>query len=53
MLSSNHIVILDQEQQQQQEQHIQDVHAPAKTYYTTGSNTGKAINRLRKLSVCT
>lgn len=48
MLSSNHIVILDQEKQQQQ---IEDVHAPAKTYYTTGSNTGKSINRLRKLSV--
>jgi alpha,alpha-trehalase len=28
-----------------------DVHAPAKTYYTTGSNAGNAINRLRKLSV--
>lgn len=28
-----------------------DVHAPAKTYYTTGSNSGNAINRLRTLSV--
>jgi hypothetical protein len=28
-----------------------NVHAPAKTYYTTGSNSGKAVNRLRTLSV--
>lgn len=30
---------------------VNDVHAPAKTYYTTGSNAGNAINRLRTLSV--
>ncbi|KAG1472487.1 hypothetical protein G6F56_001509 [Rhizopus delemar] len=27
-----------------------DVHAPAKTYYTTGSNSGDAINRIRTFS---
>ncbi|KAG2208236.1 hypothetical protein INT47_006091 [Mucor saturninus] len=27
-----------------------DVHAPAKTYYTTGSNAANAIHRMRKLS---
>jgi hypothetical protein len=30
---------------------IVDVHAPAETYYTTGSNAGHAINRFRSLSV--
>jgi hypothetical protein len=28
-----------------------DVHAPAETYYTTGSNAGNSINRVRSLSV--
>lgn len=28
-----------------------DVHAPAQTYYTTGNNAGRNINRLRTLSV--
>lgn len=28
-----------------------DVHAPAKTYYTTGNNAGNAINRIRTFSV--
>ncbi|CEG69874.1 Putative Alpha,alpha-trehalase [Rhizopus microsporus] len=27
-----------------------DIHAPAKTYYTTGNNAGNAINRLRTFS---
>ncbi|KAI9247726.1 neutral trehalase [Sporodiniella umbellata] len=27
-----------------------DIHAPAKTYYTTGSNAGDAINRIRTFS---
>ncbi|KAG0747530.1 hypothetical protein G6F62_005698 [Rhizopus arrhizus] len=27
-----------------------DVHAPAKTYYTTGNNAGNAINRIRTFS---
>lgn len=30
---------------------LEDVHAPPETYYTTGSNAGHAINRLRTLSV--
>lgn len=28
-----------------------DVHAPAETYYTTGSNDGHAITRFRTFSV--
>lgn len=28
-----------------------DVHAPAKTYYTTGSNAGGFISRLKSLTV--
>lgn len=28
-----------------------DIHAPAETYYTTGSNAGNVIYRMRKLSV--
>jgi hypothetical protein len=28
-----------------------DVHAPAKTYYTIGSNADNSINRVRSLSV--
>ncbi|KAI9483504.1 MAG: trehalase-domain-containing protein [Benjaminiella poitrasii] len=43
-VSTNHVTILDQEDL------IVDVHAPAKTYYTTGSNAGSSINRLRSLS---
>lgn len=46
-----------QKQQQQNdgiavmEQDDDVVHAPAKTYYTTGHNSGNAINRIRSLSV--
>lgn len=29
-----------------------DVHAPAKTYYTTGSNAGGFISRLKSFTVC-
>jgi hypothetical protein len=41
------VVILDQDN----EVVMGDVHAPAKTYYTTGNNSGDVINRLRTLSV--
>lgn len=34
-----------------QEDTTVDVHAPAKTYYTTGRNAGEAVHRLRTLSV--
>jgi hypothetical protein len=29
-----------------------DVHAPAKTYYTTGKNTGRHVRRLKAFNVC-
>jgi hypothetical protein len=45
----DHVMILHEEKQVV----MDDVHAPAKTYYTTGNNAGNVINRLRTLSVCT
>ncbi|KAI7907751.1 trehalase-domain-containing protein [Cokeromyces recurvatus] len=42
--TAKHVTILDQEEI------IVDVHAPAKTYYTTGSNAGNVVHRLRTLS---
>jgi hypothetical protein len=44
-VANNHLTLLGQEDT------AVDVHAPAKTYYTTGSNAGNAIHRLRTLSV--
>lgn len=32
--------------------HDVDVHAPAKTYYTTGSNAGGSTSRLKNFYVC-
>lgn len=32
--------------------HDVDAHAPASTYYTTGSNSSGALNRLKTYTVC-
>jgi hypothetical protein len=44
-VANNHIMLLGKEDM------AVDAHAPAKTYYTTGTNAGNAIHRLRTLSV--